>query len=172
MLKKIFLEKIDNFIYNFFEKNVKIMPKRFSKLITYFYTDSRIRRIYWKERGVILGENTFFNLGVTVVESSNENVKLTIGKNVSVAPYVTFILDSSPNSSELLLNNKYVKEKIHKEASITVEDDVWIGANVTILPGVHIKRGAIIGAGSVVLNDIDEFTIVAGVPAKFIRRIN
>ncbi|WP_050797678.1 acyltransferase [Fusobacterium sp. oral taxon 370] len=172
MFKKKFLEKIDNFIYNFLEKNVKIMPKRFSKLITYFYTDSRIRRIYWKERGVILGENTYLNLGVIIVESQDENVKLTIGKNVSVAPYVTFILDSSPNSSKILLNNIYVNERLHKMNSITIEDDVWIGANVTILPGVYIKQGAIIGAGSVVLNDVDEFTIVAGVPAKVIRKFN
>jgi acetyltransferase-like isoleucine patch superfamily enzyme len=55
---------------------------------------------------------------------------------------------------------------------ILIEDDVWIGANVMILKGVHIGEGAVIGAGSVVTKDIPAFTIWAGNPAKFIKNIN
>jgi acetyltransferase-like isoleucine patch superfamily enzyme len=51
-----------------------------------------------------------------------------------------------------------------------IEDDVWIGANVVIRQGLRIGRGAVLGAGSVVLSDVDSYVIVAGVPAKVIRR--
>jgi virginiamycin A acetyltransferase len=51
-----------------------------------------------------------------------------------------------------------------------IENDVWIGQNVTILPGVHIENGAIIGANSVVASDIPAYSIVAGNPAKKIRK--
>ncbi len=50
-----------------------------------------------------------------------------------------------------------------------IEDDVWIGANVIILPGVHVKKGAVIGAGSIVTKDVPGYAIVAGNPAKIIR---
>ena len=55
------------------------------------------------------------------------------------------------------------------KTGITVEDDVWIGANSVILPGVHINKGAIIGAGSVVTKDIPPYAIAVGNPAKVIK---
>ena len=51
-----------------------------------------------------------------------------------------------------------------------LEDDVWIGARVTMMQGVTIGRGAIIGAGSVVTKDVAPYTIVGGVPAREIRK--
>ena len=55
---------------------------------------------------------------------------------------------------------------------INIGDKVWIGSNATILPGVTIGDGAIIAAGAVVTKDVEEKSIVAGVPAKFIRKVN
>lgn len=52
---------------------------------------------------------------------------------------------------------------------INIEDDVWIGANVTVLGGVTIGRGSIVAAGAVVTKDVEPFSIVGGVPAKLIR---
>jgi maltose O-acetyltransferase len=52
---------------------------------------------------------------------------------------------------------------------IKIEDDVWIGDRVIILPGVTIGTGSIIGAGAVVTNDVDAFSVVGGVPARVIR---
>lgn len=50
-----------------------------------------------------------------------------------------------------------------------IEDDVWIGANAIVLPGVRIGRGSIVAAGSVVTRDVGQFTIVGGNPARLIR---
>ena len=52
-----------------------------------------------------------------------------------------------------------------------IEDKAWIGINSTILPGVRIGYGAIVGAGSVVTKDVPPMTVVAGNPAKFIKKI-
>jgi acetyltransferase-like isoleucine patch superfamily enzyme len=52
---------------------------------------------------------------------------------------------------------------------VTIEDDVWIGVNATILPGVRVGRGAVVAAGSVVTQDVPEFAIVGGVPAKVLK---
>jgi acetyltransferase-like isoleucine patch superfamily enzyme len=56
-------------------------------------------------------------------------------------------------------------------APIIIEDDVWIGAKSTIMKGVHIGRGAVVAAASVVLNDVPAFTLVAGNPAREIRSL-
>jgi acetyltransferase-like isoleucine patch superfamily enzyme len=52
---------------------------------------------------------------------------------------------------------------------VIIEDDVWIGAHCTILPGVHIGQGAVVGAGAVVAANVSPDVIVAGVPAHFVR---
>ncbi|NOZ53742.1 MAG: acyltransferase [Gammaproteobacteria bacterium] len=57
-----------------------------------------------------------------------------------------------------------------KNLPVIIEDDVWVGANVTILKGVHIGTGSIIGAGSVVTHDVESYTIVAGNPARLLRK--
>jgi len=56
-----------------------------------------------------------------------------------------------------------------KELDIVVEEDVWIGANVTLLPGVKVGRGATVAAGAVVSKDIPPYCVAGGVPAKFIK---
>ena len=53
---------------------------------------------------------------------------------------------------------------------VAIGDDVWIGTNATILPGVTIGRGAIVAAGSVVTSSVAEYDIVAGVPARFLKK--
>ena len=53
-----------------------------------------------------------------------------------------------------------------KEQEVIIEDDVWIGMNAVILPGVTIRKGTIVGAGAVVTKSTGEYEIVAGVPAK------
>ena len=56
----------------------------------------------------------------------------------------------------------------HTPGRVIIDDDVWIGANCVITPGVHIGRGAVVGAGAVVTRDVPPFSIVGGVPARLI----
>lgn len=62
-----------------------------------------------------------------------------------------------------------VSEQHPRNSSVTIGHDVWIGANSTILSGLHIGTGAVVGAGSVVTKDVPPYAIVAGVPARIIR---
>jgi len=56
--------------------------------------------------------------------------------------------------------------------TLVIEDDAWIGFKATILKGVHIGRGAIVAAGSVVTHDVPAWTIVAGNPARVVKRLD
>ena len=70
---------------------------------------------------------------------------------------------------EYMDNSWYENSCIRKNPKVVIGNDVWIGANAIILPGVKIGDGAIIAAGAVVSKDVEEYSIVGGVPAKLIR---
>ena len=171
---KTFLQALDERIYNFLSNHAEIMPLRLTKMIAAFYGDARTRRLYWQKLGVNFGEGSFVNPGFTVSCATGDNYKnLFIGNHVSIAPNVTIILDSEPNNSPLLCSVPYVRDHLIRQGQrITIEDDVWIGASVTILPGVTLKKGSIIGAGSVVTKDTEEFSVYAGVPARKLKSLD
>ena len=104
------LEFIDEAIYNFLEQHVDVMPRRLGKMIALYYTDARIRKKYSRFIGVEMGEGTFANLGLYVVPNENE-VCVKIGKNVSIAPNVTFLAGSEPNNGDEIKNLSYVRKK-------------------------------------------------------------
>ncbi len=89
--------------------------------------------------------------------------EITIGNNVAIAPDVTF-LDSDDH--DIYYNGK----KNNKTQPIVVGDNVWIGTKAMILKGVHIGNGSVVAAGAVVTKDVPENCLVAGVPAKVIKR--
>jgi len=89
-----------------------------------------------------------------------------IGERTLVG-YGTRILSSNhkiPNGEQRIFNSGTDSKPIF------IANDCWIGAGCTILPGVTIGEGVVVAAGSVVTKDVKSFTIVAGVPAKIIRR--
>lgn len=92
--------------------------------------------------------------------------KVKIGNNVSIAHGVS-ILSSTHNYENPYLP---IKEQGYTFKPVIIEDNVWIGAKVTILAGITVASGAVIGAGAVVTHDIGENEIVAGVPAKLIKK--
>lgn len=108
-----------------------------------------------------VGDFVFIGMGVEF--DILQEVK--IGSHVLLAPGV-FITDHNHQTVASLRIDQ--QECIAKP--VVIENDVWVGAKAIILPGVTIGRGAVVGAGSVVVNDVEEMTIVAGVPAKLIGR--
>lgn len=66
--------------------------------------------------------------------------------------------------------NTPIAEQGYEEKPVTIGDDVWIATNAVVLPGVTIGRGAVIGAGAVVTMDVEPMTVVAGVPARPIKK--
>ena len=87
---------------------------------------------------------------------------IEIGDNCLIGPNVVLRTSNHVFSDR----NVPIREQGHIPGRIIIRDDVWIGANVVLLPDVSVGRGAIIGAGSVVTKNVDDYAIVAGVPAK------
>ncbi|MDJ1501457.1 acyltransferase [Xanthocytophaga agilis] len=105
-----------------------------------------------------IGDNSRVN-GVHI--SASERIE--IGKNVRMAPYTIIMDDDFHDPSNHFSSGK--------KAPIIIEDDVWIATRAIILKGVTIGRGSVIAAGAVVSKDVEPYTVVAGVPAKPIKKI-
>lgn len=109
--------------------------------------------------GIRIGEGTVVNPGVFFVDRCDFDVQ--IGRRVAIAPGACIVSDSSPNRSRI--GQEYA---CSRTAPVVIGDDVWIGANAVILPGVRLGSGCIVGAGAVVTRDVAPETIVVGVPAR------
>ena len=94
---------------------------------------------------------------------------LTIGKKVIFGPRPTIIT----GDHRIDVVGKYIMDSNDKlpenDAAVVIEDDVWIGANVTILKGVTIGRGSVVAAGAVVTKSCPPYSIIGGVPAKLLK---
>lgn len=112
---------------------------------------------------ITIGQGCFINSGVRFECAPEATIK--IGNRVQIGSRCSF--ETMNHSVVLLEKNK----RGGFPQSIVVEDDVWLAARVTILPGVKIGRGSVVAAGAVVTKDVPPFTLVGGVPAKKIREI-
>ena len=91
--------------------------------------------------------------------------KITIGNNVMLAPRVSIYAENHVfDHPELLIRDQGVEKK-----EVIIEDDCWLAANSIILAGVTIGQGSVVAAGSVVTENVPAYSVVAGVPAKFIK---
>ena len=94
---------------------------------------------------------------------------LTIGKKVMFGPHPTIIT----GDHRIDVVGKYIMDSNEKlpenDAPVVIEDDVWIGANVTILKGVTIGRGSVVAAGAVVTKSCPPYSHIGGVPAKVLK---
>lgn len=108
-----------------------------------------------------VGENFYTNHNCTILDAA----KVTFGKNVFIGPNCVITTAGHP------LDKEQRGKGLEFAYPITIKDDVWIGANVTILPGITIGDGTVIGAGSVVTKNIPSGVIAVGNPCKVIRTI-
>ncbi|WP_293667482.1 acyltransferase [uncultured Parabacteroides sp.] len=97
------------------------------------------------------------------------NAPLNIGNNIIFGPSPTIVTGN--HRTDVI--GKYIIDSQDKlpdnDKEVCLEDDIWVGANVTILMGVKIGRGSIIAAGAVVNSSYPPYSIIGGVPAKFIK---
>lgn len=136
------------------------------------HNETRIVRVFQSFDNIRIGRYTY---GPIDILSSSQAPSLKIGDFCSIAHEVTFVTVSGHPIDHLstfpfrvmMLQNAEV-EALDK-GGIVVDDDVWIGYRATILDGVHIGQGAVIGAGAVVTKDVPPYAVVGGVPAKVIR---
>ena len=96
---------------------------------------------------------------------------LTIGKKVVFGPRPTIITGDHRTDvvGKFMSDLTNADKKTSNDLPVVIEDDVWCGANVTILKGVTIGRGSVIAAGAVVTKSFPPYSIIAGVPAKLIK---
>ncbi len=115
-------------------------------------------------------ENVFINYNCTFLDVA----KITIGQGTMFGPNVCLATSQHPILAEECMSKDYPDgyHNLEYAKAITIGDNCWIGANVTILGGVTIGNGAIVAAGSVVTRDVSANSIFAGIPAKFIRKID
>lgn len=140
------------------------MPGSFAKWIAWYWPYAPIRKLYLERFGVSMGEGTLANVALVPVTGGEGRAR--IGRNVSIAPNVTLVMNSDPNNGADIKRFCYVSERLCKSADIEIRDEAWIGAGVTILPGVTVGRCAVIGAGCVLVHDADDYGIYAGVPGR------
>ena len=151
-----------------------------SKLNCEYHTDDEIRKIFSEltsqpvnetlnlvppfhtdcGKNIHIGENVFINANCTMQDQGG----IFIGDNVLIGH----------NACILTLNHNEDPQKRANllPSPVKIGNGAWLGSNVTVLPGITIGDGAIVAAGAVVTKDVEPNTIVAGIPAKLVRKVN
>jgi len=117
-------------------------------------------QIYAQNSKILVDENTFIGYGTQIIAKDS----ITIGKDCLIASYCVIRDSNHGILKEFKINNQNDVTK-----SINIEDDVWIGTHVVVTKGADIKKGTVVGANSVVTKKFPCYSVIAGVPAKFIK---
>lgn len=119
------------------------------------------------ERGAFLASGKEIEIGTNSGIGINCRIAgpLYIGSDVMMAPNVT-IVTQNHKISDLTVP---MRLQTAPKEKVTINDDVWIGANVIILPGVTVGKGSVLAAGAIVTKDVPEYAIVGGNPARVIK---
>ena len=165
-----------------------------------FFHKARLIRFPFEIRGkshICFGSNLTLGVGCRFEANhfNRRNKTLVLGNNIQMNDYVHITANQSVKigNNVLIASKVYISDTVHGSylgdgndsnpneppvnrklffKQITIEDNVWIGEFVSILPGVQIGKGSIIGANSTVTKDIPEYSIAVGSPAKIIKRFN
>jgi acetyltransferase-like isoleucine patch superfamily enzyme len=113
-----------------------------------------------QENKVVIGAKTYINR-YTILDAHR---RLHIGRRVMIGPHC-YITDANHGMN----STAPIPSQEMDVAPVIIEDDAWLGAHVTVLAGVRIGKGAIVGAGAVVTRNVAPMAVVAGVPARLLR---
>lgn len=102
-----------------------------------------------------LGYNSYYGQG-----------NINIGNNVLIGPFVSITASNHVKENGNFRNTKF------KAADVTIGDNVWIGGHVSVLAGVTIGEGSVVGAGSVIKDDVPKFSLVVGNPQRIVKQYN
>lgn len=155
----------------FVKRNLKLLMRKHAWRKRNKHNDTAIINDFDFDK-VQVGKMTYGSL--YVLEWGNPLERLEIGHYVSIAGNVTFVLGGNHSTIGMTSFPVSAKKNLNKnidagtKGPIIINDDVWIGCNVTILSGVEIGRGAVIAAGSVVTKDVAPYAVAGGNPAKTI----
>ena len=116
----------------------------------------------WGGRHVHFGSGVYANFNLTMVDDGH----IFVGDKVLIGPNVTIATANHPIQPELRSKALQYNKDVH------IGDNVWIGANAVICPGVTIGKNTVIGAGSVVTKDIPENVVAVGNPCRVMRQIS
>lgn len=109
-----------------------------------------------------IGENFFANYGTVILDVN----KVTIGRDVMFGPRVCVFTAGHPTDAEIR------RDLLEYGYPVTIGDDVWVGGNTVINPGVTVGSRTVIGSGSVVTKDIPSDVLAAGNPCRVIRKLD
>lgn len=116
-----------------------------------------------KNHLLVIHKNTYIGMNCFINGFSE---KLIINNNVSIAQNVSMMTDSGPNASDLM-------QEIYPiiTGPITIGEHSWICANVTIMPNVKLGKFCVVAANSLVTKSFDDYSLIAGSPAKLIKKL-
>ena len=112
-------------------------------------------------KNIFIGDNFTGNFNLTILDI----MEVHIGDNVMIGPNTLITTVGHP------LTPKGRRQHLAQASEVRIGNDVWLGGNVTVLPGVTIGNNVVVGAGAVVTKDIPDNSLAVGVPAKVIRKL-
>ena len=142
-------------------KRKKLIKKMFRSVGENAYIEPPIHANFGGNN-VVLGNNFYANFNLVLVDDG----LITIGDNVMIGPNVTIATPLHPLNAK-----KRNSENNQKNLPVKIGNNVWIASNAVILPGVTIGDNSVIAAGAVVTKDVPENVLVAGVPARIMKKV-
>lgn len=155
---------------NFIVKKISRFFQQLFRWIASFISPNGLRVALWRWSGLNIGTDVYIGKGLLYIHSSDDPNLLVIEDRAGIAYNVTIISESSPiwHSKK---RSGLLDYDIISRGKVRIMHDTWIGTGVIILPNITIHEFSIVGSGAVVTKDVPPYSIVAGVPARVIKKI-